>query len=334
MKKLISLLLALALLAALPLLAACDKDDETDDTTYNPDLEINIWTLSGTTGFGMAQLMDATEKDEATLNYDFTNAGTDATAVSAALINGDADIGAVPTNLAATLYNKNPGEFVLLAINTRGVLYLMVNTEKVEAPESLTDLAGKKIYCPAQNPALIAKALLDEAEVADYELDTVTYAEAANLQTALANGLVDYAILPEPMVTIAKSAAKEGVTLAVALDITEEWDNYFEEGSLVQGCIVARKKFVEDHPEELKVFMEEYEASVKFVSENPKEGAEMIVAAGIFAKAPVAQKAIPNCNLCFITGEDMKDAMEAYLAAMPVDKIGGALPGDDFYYGA
>ncbi len=332
MKKPICLALALLLLISLPLLAACKKDEE-PDTTYNPDLEIHIWTLSGTTGFGMAQLMEKTEKDEATLNYQFENAGTDAAAVSAALISGDADIGAVPTNLASTLYSKKPGEFVLLAINTRGVLYLMVNTASVEAPESLADLAGKKIYCPAQNPALITKALLDEAEVEGYELDTTTYAEAANLQTALANGLVDYAILPEPMVTIAKSSAKEGVTLAVALDITEEWDEYFEEGSLVQGCIVARKAFVEDHPEELKVFMEEYEASVEFVRDNPKEGAEMIVSAGIFAKAPVAEKAIPGCNLCFLTGEEMKAAMETYLAAMPVDKIGGALPGEDFYYG-
>ena len=325
MKKLVALLLTLTLLAALPMLAACGKVDK--------DLEINVWTLSGTTGFGMAALMDAAEKGEAELNYKFTNAGTEATAVSAALLSGDADIGAVPTNLAATLYNKKPGEFVLLALNTRGVLYLVVNTAKVSTPASLADLAGKTVYCPAQNPELVAKALLAKAAVADCTLDATTYAEAANLQAAVAAGEVDYAILPEPMVTIAKSSAKEGVSLTVALDITKVWDEYFEDGSLVQGCVVARKAFVDEHQNEVKKFLEEYESSINYTIENPTEAAEMIVAAGIFAKAPVAAKAIPNCNLCFVDGKEMKDAMSAYLAAMPIEKIGGALPGDDFYFG-
>ena len=53
-----------------------------------------------------------------------------------------------------------------------------------------------------------------------------------------------------------------------------------------------------------------------------------------FAKAAVAEKAIPKCNFCYLDGKDMKTAMEAFLAAMPLTSIGGALPAEDFYYGA
>ena len=66
--------------------------------------------------------------------------------------------------------------------------------------------------------------------------------------------------------------------------------------------------------------------------ENPTEASEKIAASGVFAQATVAEKAIPKCNLCFITGADMKAAMSAFLSALPVASIGGALPADDFYY--
>lgn len=328
MKKLIAFLLALTLLATLPLLAGCQKVDK--------ELPIRIWTLNGTTGFGMAQLIDADTKGEAALNYEFT-VETSAPNVQAALINGTADIAALPTNAASALYNKTQGGVVLLALNTRGVLYLVVNTAKVTAPTSLADLSGKTVYVPATNPTFITEALIDKAAVTNVTLDSTTYAEPAALRDAVASGLVDYAVLPEPMVTIATTKAtqaNQGVTLSAALDLTAEWDKHFTPGSLVQGCIVARKAFVEEHPNEIKQFLEEYEASINFVVENPANASEMIKTAGIFEQAPVAAKAIPKCNFCYIDGQEMKTAMETFLAAMPENSIGGALPAEDFYYGA
>ena len=328
MKKLISLLLALTLIAALPILVGCQKVDK--------ELPIRVWTLNGTTGFGMAQLIDADSKGEAALNYEFTVEAS-APNVQSALINGTADIAALPTNAASALFNKTSGEVVVLALNTRGVLYLVVNTAKVAAPSSLADLSGKTIYVPASNPTFITKALIDKAAVSNVTLDSTAYAEPAALRDALASGLVDYAVLPEPMVTIAISKAtqaNQGVTLTTALDLTAEWDQHFTEGSLVQGCIVARKAFVEEHPNEVKQFLKEYEASINFVVENPADASQMIANAGIFAQAPVAEKAIPKCNFCYLDGAEMKTAMQAFLAAMPVASIGGALPGEDFYYGA
>ena len=320
------LLLTLALLMLLPLAASCQKYDDT--------LAVNVWVLNGTTGFGIAPLIEDEKAGNATLNYTFT-VETNAANVQSALINGDADIAALPTNAASALYNKTGGEVVLLALNTRGVLYLVANTAKASAPATLSDLVGKTVYVPAQNPAFVTQALLNKAEIEGVTLDSTTYAEPAALRDAVASGLVDYAVLPEPMVTIAVSKATQvnaGITLSVALDLTAEWKTAFGSDSLVQGCIVARKAFVEEHPEEVKKFLEEYEASIRYVIENPTEASEKIAASGVFAQAAVAEKAIPKCNLCFITGADMKAAMSAFLSALPVASIGGALPADDFYY--
>lgn len=352
MKKALALLLAL--LCLVTLFAACKKpetpdatpDDSTDGTqntggnTQTPppaldtSLQIRIWTLNGTTGFGMAPLMSKKSEGTAALNYDFT-VETNAVNVRDAVINGTADIAAVPTNVASALYRATNGGVKVLAVNTAGVLYLVTNTTNGAAASSLADLAGKTVYCPAQNPAFIATALFSASGVSGITLDSTTYADPTDLRTAVASGLVDYAILPEPMVTIARSAAaKNGTTITVSLDLTAEWDKYFPAGSLVQGCVVVRSEFLTAHPAEVAKFLEEYSASISYVNEQPASAAEMIAAAGIFAQAAVAQQAIPRCNICYIAGAQMKSALSAFLAQMPLASIGGALPGDDFYYGA
>ena len=94
-------------------------------------------------------------------------------------------------------------------------------------------------------------------------------------------------------------------------------------------------KLAEQHPAEVATFLAEYEASVNYLLENVSEAAEIIAAQGIFAKAPVAKKAIPNCNITYLDGAEMKSAMSEFLNVMikaAPASIGGALPGDDFYY--
>ena len=287
---------------------------------------MNIMVLNGTTGFGMAKLMSDSAAGESALRYDFF-VETDASNITAALINGSVDIAALPTNAASVVYNKTGGEVQLLALNTLGVLYLVA--DESETISSLADLEGKTVYAPAQNPSFVMQYICQNAGV------TVTidnsYAQPADLRTALAAGEVDIAVLPEPMVTIACSANDK---LTVALDLTEEWGKV-SDSELVQGCLVVRRDFAESHPAAIEIFLQEYEASIAFLGEDTAAAAEMIVAAGIFAQAPVAKKAIPNCNLCFIAGEDMIAPMAGFLEAMlsvAPQSIGGAIPADDFYY--
>ena len=295
--------------------------------TASADVAVNtrVYTLNGTTGFGMAGMI-ADNENKVCPEYTFT-VETDPSVVTAALISGDCDIAALPTNAAAALYNKTGGAVQVLALNTRGVLYLV--TDGKEKIESIADLNGKTVYAPAQNPSFIFAALCKASDV-DVTIDN-SYAQPAELNTAVAAGQVGLAVLPEPMVTVAKSQNPE---LTVALDLTEEWDKVFEPGSLVQGCVVVRRDFAEAHPDAVKAFLTDYEASVKLLTEDTEAAAKNIEAAGIFAKAAVAAKAIPNCNVCFVTGEDMKRELGAFLEIMfekAPQSIGGKLPGEDFY---
>ena len=124
--------------------------------------------------------------------------------------------------------------------------------------------------------------------------------------------------------------------LKVALDLTAEWENAVGSDSLVQGCIVVRKAFLEANMNEVVKFLEEYKASIEFVNQNPAEASEMVVALGIYTgAAAVAAKAIPSCNSVYMDGAEMKAALSAFLATMfdfKAASVGGALPGDDFYF--
>jgi len=299
-----------------------DTAEESVDTT----LPLRVVTLNGTTGFGMAGLISKAAAGDAALNYSFT-VESDASNVTAALVSGDCDVAALPTNAAAALYNKTGGGVQVLALNTRGVLYLV--TDGTAEPECIADLAGQTVYVPAQNPSWIFDYLCRENAV-DVNIDN-SYAQPVELNAAAAAGEISLAVLPEPMVTIACS---QNPDLHVALDLTAEWDKVSPPGSLVQGCVVVRSDFAAQHPAELAVFLEEYGASVALLSEDAAAAAQLIEESGIFAKAAVAQKAIPNCNVCFVTGEEMREQLSAFLEIMAgtaPQSIGGGVPGDDFY---
>ena len=194
--------------------------------------------------------------------------------------------------------------------------------------DDLVDFVNQKLF-----PTLAKfKDTAVEVGSLEYKIGEI-FTELRNKMASGEEGF-DYVILPEPMVTIAKANAAEGVTLTTALDLTAEWDEHFTEGSLVQGCVVARKEFIEAHPEVITTFLKEYKQSIEFVVNNPAEASVMIKDAGIFAQAPVAERAIPKCNIAYIDGNAMKTAMEAFLAAMPLASIGGKLPDAGFYYGA
>ena len=327
--KIFSLILCLVL--SVSMLAACVS--QKPDPEKQPTLEnVNVMVLNGTTGFGMAKLISDNTNKQTSLPYTIS-VETDASNITASLVSGACDIAALPTNAAANVAAKTNGGVKVIAVNTLGVLYVMNNTSK-QTITSFEDLRGKTVYCPAQNPTFLFKAICEANGLAvgtDVIIDN-TYAQPADLRTALVSGAVDLAVLPEPMVTIAKKAND---SLSASLDLTAEWEKHYPADSLMQGCVVARTEFIEQHPEAVKTFLNEYKASITFVNQNPTEAGEMIAAAGIFGQAPIAAQAIPNANICYIDGADMKAGLAKFyeiLYAVAPASIGNALPAEDFYY--
>jgi len=266
--------------------------------------------------------------------YDFTLVGAPDEVVSA-IVSGNADIAAVPTNLAATLYNKTKGNVQLVALNTLGVLHILDRTGEIKAVE---DLAGKTLYATGQgstpeyaiNYILKANGLTDQVTV-EYK------AEHAELATLAAANQVDIVLLPEPHVT---SVLNQNPEFQLALDVTELYNaaaaaDGKEGATMAMGCLIVRKDWAQEHPAELQAFLAAYEASVTFVNEDVPAAAQMVQEQEIIPKAAVAQKAIPNCHIVYIAGEEMKTMIAPFFDVLfeaNPKSVGGTLPADDFYF--
>ena len=317
MKRIVAMITAAVMLFSLAAFAACSKKQ--DDT------EIRIAALKGPTGMGMVKLADKQNY----LNYTVSiEASPDA--LNPRIISGEVDVAAVPVNLASVLYNKLDGDISVLAVSTLGVLYVVEAGSEVN---SVADLAGKTVYATGQGatPEYILNYLLDKNGVAG-SVEVNYVGEHAALATMLADGSAEIGMLPEPNVT---STLAGNDNLRIALNLTEEWNKVCST-ELVQGVVIARKSFVNEHPEAIEQFLREYEKSSAFVNENIDEAAKLIVDAGILGNVEIAKKAIPNCNISFSKGEAMHKAVEGMLTVLfeaNPKSIGGKLPDKDFYYG-
>lgn len=315
MKKILIFSIVLLLLP----FTACAKADNTP---------ICAAVMNGPTGIGIAQLNFRALEGELDYPLSIAFAGSP-DQVSGGLISGEIQIAAVPVNLASVLYNKTEGQVLTAAVNTLGVLYVV---EKGDSIQSFADLAGKKILAAGQGstPEYIVNYLIEQNGLAG-QVEMEYVAEHAEAVTQMAAGNVDVIIVPEPFVTTALSKA-EGAR--IALDITEEWGKV-SDAELVQGCLVVRKDFADAHPKAVEAFLKDYAESAAYAVENPQNTAALIESYGIMGSAQLAEKAIPNCNIVCVTGEDMQAMVSGMLivlhAANP-QSVGGALPGEDMYY--
>ena len=302
-----------------------------EDTAASGDA-MRIAGLQGPTTMGMVKLMKDQESMESPL-YDVTMYGA-ADEIVPLLTKGELDAAAIPANLVATLYQKTEGKIQVAAVNTLGVLYVVTTGDDVA---SVADLAGKTIYSTGKGttPEYVLNYILTENGIDPAKDVTIEYKSEATevLSTLQSAGEGAVAVLPQPYVTAAQ-AQVEG--LNAALDLTEEWNKIDPDSQLITGVLAVRSDYAEQHPEELEAFLADYRSSIEWVTANTADAAQLVAEYGIVAKAPLAEKALPACNITYMDGADMKQALSGYLDVLyhqDAASVGGALPGDDFYYG-
>lgn len=295
---------------------------------------VRVAALSGSTGLGMAKLMTDAKEGKTTRNSYTFEVYDSPEQLLPDLTSGKFEIAALPTNVAAKLFNTKSADIQMLALNTLGVLYVMeIGTQNIK---TVADLRGKTIYTTGQGstPEYALRYILEKNGLNPDTDVTIEYETTADLVVAHAEeGAV--LMLPEPKVTAVKKKLKDK-NPSVVLNMTEEWNKVCDT-PMVQGCVVVSKSFAKANPEAVNAFLADYEASVKFVSENVTEASEMVAAHGIIPEAAVAAQAIPNSNLTFKSGKEMKEILTPFYKVLfdaNAKSIGGMMPADDFYYGA
>lgn len=308
---------------------------ETQKTSESQETPVRVGSLKGPTSIGLVHMM---EEDKETGSYEFTMAAA-ADELLASVVSEKLDIALIPANVASVLYQKTGGQVSVIDINTLGVLSIISGDSSIA---SWADLAGKTVYLTGKGttPDYVLQYLLKERAALDgFSPEDITLeykSEAAEIAAVLKENPDAVGLLPQPFATVAMS---QNEALQTVFDLTEEWDKLqTESGSrLVTGVTVVRNDFLEERPEAVEDFLERHEASARLALEDPDSTASLVVETGIIEKEPIAKKALPSCSIVFIEGNEMKDALSGYLEVLfeqDPKSVGGALPEDDFYYGA
>lgn len=303
---------------------ASESSSVKDTSEPTDDYVLKVGTLKGPTGMGMAKLIS---DNKGTGKYEI-NICSAPDEITSALISNQLDVAAVPVNLAAVINKKTEGKYKIAAVNTLGVLYILENGNTVN---SISDLAGKTLYATGQaaTPEYILNYILEKNGLDNVTVEYKT--EHSELATLLASGDVMLGMLPEPNVTTALS---KNSSLRIALDLSEEWKKV-SDGEAIQGCLVVSEKAISEHKSLLDGFLDEYKQSVGYVNDNITEASEMIAESGIVGSAALAAKAIPNCNIVYIDGDEMKSVLNGFFKVLfdaSPSSVGGTLPGENIYY--
>ena len=346
MKKYLALLLSVLLLMAM--FAGCGNNagGETPDgatpsaPTADTRTKVNVTAISGPTGVGLVNLMKKQSDGTSANNYTF-NVVTAPDQAVAAITNGSADIAAVPTNLAASLFQKTGGKVQILAVNTECVLHILAaNSENIN---SIKDLKGKTIYTSGKgaNPEYILDYVLKRNGLTvGKDINVEFVADNDTLATMVINGTAKVAMVPEPKasVVLAKNQNVKRV-----LNMNTEWIQ--KDGKVplaseitsypLMGCVIARTEFVQQNQQAIRDFLAEYKASIEGVKANVEAAATLCENYKILPNAAIAKAAIPHCALTYLDALDMRRYLHPYLNVLfeyNPNSIGGKMPGVVFYY--
>lgn len=271
------------------------------------DLQVNVKTPYGAPALSLTRMMieNPDMGEGVKVDYEAIQA-TDV--LSASIVNGEADIAIVPTNMAATMFNKDI-DYKLAGTSVWGVMYL-VSTEDIA---DMASLKGHNIGLVGRGvtPDALLRYVLEENSL-DPETDVTLeyFSGSTELAASFMAGETTVAMIPEPMLTQVMSKVENA---KIVIDLQEAWSEISGMDSYPQASLIVRQGFADEHPEVLKTFIETYDASVDWVNDNPESAGSYYEFLGIGLNKELITKAVPGSNLRFVPASEVKESVMEYL---------------------
>ncbi len=340
MKKIVSLFSAVLL--GITLTACAEQPQTTKETEENvsqienneevevveDELNINVVVPAGVPALSMVQMISENPEitENSNVNYEIT---TQTDVLTSKIINKEADIAVVPTNLAATLHSKDTG-FKIAGSSVWGVMYVVSNEEI----ETLQDLKGKTIATIGQNltPDAVTRYILEQNGLTpDEDVQFEYFSGASELASYYISGQSDLAIIPQPVLTNVLAKREDS---KVVFDIQEEWLGVTQLEKYPQASLIVSEQLILDNPQFVDSFIEKYSESTTWINDNAKKAGEYYEQLQLGLPANIVEKAIPYSNIYFVNSEDAKNEIDKYLEILfdfnP--KLIGGNPIDDEIY--
>ncbi len=296
--------------------------------------DVNVGLIMGPPSMGLGWFLNEAKNGNTYNNYTMTVDGIDYSSLAASLNENTYQIITCPSNVAAILYNNEDlqCDVKVISINNTGLLYVVTTDPSIQ---SLEDLKGRTVYSIGEGgpPEYTFEYLMDKSGLADdVNLSfRSTPFEVVNLLQDEENSI---ALLPQPFVEVAKLLVEN---LNVPIDITAQWDkwNTDSKAESITTVSVVRTDFLEQHEQAVMEYLKLTKQSTDYTLSHVEEAAAWTEEFETFMNPEVAVDAIPQCNICTLTGEEMKEKLSGFIDIMynfNPDAVGGKIPDDDFYY--
>lgn len=297
--------------------------------------QIRLGILNGPSCIPASYLLDSTQNvKDFSLTYEKF---ADPQALLPKMLKNEIDIGFMPANVAAKVYNSSNGAILCCAITGNGNLSLITTDTNIK---QLSDLNGKTVYVAGQGatPEYMFKYLLQKNDI---EIDTrkgvtLDYSiPTAQIAAELISGKIKYAVVPEPFATVAQTKSDK---VFVAVDLQQEYEYFEGKGKVYPLTVmVVSKTFAQKNPDLVKKFLSSYENSYIQTLKNPKEAGTLCEKYDLGLAAGIVTKAIPKSNFTFIPSYDesaqpkVEELLKVFLSFEP-SSIGSKLPDQGFYF--
>jgi NitT/TauT family transport system substrate-binding protein len=291
--------------------------------------ELEIVVPDGLTAIAAAKLIK--EKPEITNGYniEYSIEKTPENIVSDVL-KGETDMAIVPSNVAATQYNKE-AKYVAAGTVGWGSFYLVSTGEE----SSIEQLKGKEIYNIGRGltPDLITKVVLkDKGYNVDSDFNFSYFNGVTELAPAIISGKVKYAVVPEPALSQVLSKKPNAKIL---MDFNEEWKKINKsEYGFPQSTVIVKKDLIENDNKFVESFLKELEESCNFAINNNSDLPSYCEEIGVSVNKDIVSKAIEKANIRYVGIKDCYKEYDSYfskLKELDPKTIGGKVPDEGVY---
>lgn len=256
----------------------------------------------------------------------------------AILLKKEAHIVAIPTNVAANLYNK--GEDIrLLSVPVWGILEVISRDKTIK---NIEDLKGKEIVVPfrADMPDIMLQAIIKKAGLDPKKDFKLSYAPTPpDAMQMLILRRADNVLLAEPATSMAMRKTGSFPLKLIApeiyrsINLQNEWGRVYNTQPKVPQAGFGVVGSLEQHI--VQRFEEEYEKSLAWYKSHPKEAGELTAKHIDFFKAEAISDSIVHVQLEAINVSKVQKELEEFfnvLLEIEPKLIGGKLPDSGFYY--
>lgn len=254
-------------------------------------------------------------------------------------IEGKADFVAVPTNVAANLFNRGV-RLALLNVSTWGILWIL---SRRPGPLKLSDLKGQELLVPFRGdmPDIVLQ-LLAAREGIDLRKDmTLRYvASPLDAMQMLLMRQADHALLAEPAVSMAlRKTGSFPLSLVApelhrAVDLQAEWARAFGRAPRIPQAGIAAMGALRDRPDLAERLTRAYARSLQWCQANAAQCGELVARRAPMLSAEAVADSMAASRMQAVPAREARGELEflfGLLAERNPALIGGRLPPDDFY---